>query len=470
MKRTPRKSGAEGSGVGARQGPTRYRSRRNLGAPVLNVSVFGLGYVGAVSCGCLAELGHTVIGVDVVQAKVDLIAAGRSPVTEEGLTDLLTRNVRARRLRATSDPKLAVAESNLAIICVGTPSTTTGAVNTEFMEAVCRQIGTALNTHGPEFFVVINRSTCLPHIHHRLQEILAEASGRRIGNDLGYVCHPEFLREGVGLADFYEPAKIIFGASDPRSEETCRRLYPGIDAPTFFVSPDVAAMAKYADNCFHAVKVTFANEMGMICKELNVDSRAVMDLLCRDTKLNLSAKYLKPGPAFGGSCLPKDLSAVLDAARATASPLPMFAAAMESNRLQLQRLLDRVVGPDRPSVGIVGLAFKEATDDVRLSPMVAVVEHLCGKGHAVLIYDACLSVPSLIGANRSFALSAIPHLADLLCSDLQGMIDSVDVVLVSHRLSPQVWQKITFKSGQRVLDLADVPELRRAPNYEGLYW
>ena len=314
------------------------------------------------------------------------------------------------------------------------------------------------------------RSTSLPPIHEEMQRRLINASGRTMGETMGYVCHPEFLREGVAIQDFYEPPKIVFGATGEKTVGICRQLYPGIEAPTVFVKPEVAAMIKYADNCFHAAKVTFGNEIGMICHQLGVDSHDVMDVFCQDTKLNISTCYLKPGFAYGGSCLPKDLRALLDASRQTASPLPMLQGALESNRIQIDALLSRIISPHRPTVGIVGLAFKEGIDDIRESPTVNVVETLCGKGHKIRIYDKHLAVDSLVGANRNFALQAIPHLAELLTDDLAGLVRFSDIVVVTHRLTSEIWKNITFRPNQRIIDLVNIPDLKDSDNYEGLYW
>jgi len=436
----------------------------------MRIAVFGLGYVGAVSCGCLADLGHHVVGVDVSEAKVDLINQGRTPIIEGGLETLLDRAIRAGHLNATRDADQAVRDSEIALLCVGTPSTRSGGVTTHYLETVARQIGDAVRRHAPSHYVVITRSTSLPHVHDLMVRILEESSGRRMGQGIGYVCHPEFLREGVAVEDFYRPPKIVFGATDAASEEVCRRLYPSIEAPTFFVAPKVAAMIKYADNCFHALKVTFGNEIGLIAKELGVDSHAVMDVFCADQKLNLSPRYLRPGFAFGGSCLPKDLRAILDKARDVAVDLPMLAGVMASNRMQIESLLHRVVTEQRPRVGVIGLAFKEGTDDVRESPLVAVVEQLCGKGLPVRIYDEHLSPQALLGANRSFAFNAIPHLTDLMSTDLKQVVRESDVLIVSHRLQPSTWAGVEFRPQQRVIDLANIPELHRATGYEGLYW
>lgn len=443
----------------------------------MRIAVFGLGYVGAVSCGCLADLGHTIIGCDVSKAKVDLIKAGKPPIVEEGLPELLEKALKNGRLTATMDAEEAIRTSDAALVCVGTPSTPSGGVNAVYLEAVCRQIGEAIKKFSPKHYVVMSRSTSLPHIHRRLMGILEQSSGRKMGEGIGYVCHPEFLREGVSVYDFYNPPKIVHGPTDPKTADLVRDMYPADNhpglksCPTFFVSPEEAAMIKYADNCFHALKCTFGNEIGMICRTMGVDSHKVMDVFCADTKLNISPKYLKPGFAFGGSCLPKDLRGLLDASRDTATALPMLAGALVSNETQIKALLKRVVSEARPKVGIIGLAFKEGTDDVRESPIVTVVENLCGKGHPVKIYDEHLSVQALVGANRSFAFQMVPHLAELMTQRLQEVVDWADVLLVSHRLKPATWAGVTFKSGQRVIDLMNIPDLRKAgAGYEGLYW
>jgi GDP-mannose 6-dehydrogenase len=436
----------------------------------MRISVFGLGYVGAVSCGCLADLGHEIIGCDVSQAKVDLINQGKPPIVEEGLEELLEKAIMAKRLRATTSPEEAVKNSDAALVCVGTPSTRSGGVNSIYLETVADQIGQAVKKFNPQHFVVMTRSTSLPHVHASMMQILARSSGREMGKGIGYVCHPEFLREGIAVEDFYHPPKIVFGASDPITENFCKQMYPRIEAPTFFVRPDVAAMIKYADNCFHALKVTFGNEVGLMCKALGVDSHAVMDVFCADTKLNISPKYLKPGFAYGGSCLPKDLRAIVDKARETATSIPMLSGMLASNEVQIDALIKRVASESRPKVGLIGLAFKEGTDDVRESPMVAVVERLAGKGHPIKIYDEHLSPQALVGQNRSFAFQAIPHLSELMDQKLQSVVNWADVLIIAHRLKPTTWASVQFKPGQRIVDLINVAPLRSQPGYDGLYW
>lgn len=438
----------------------------------MKISVFGLGYVGAVSCGCLAELGHEVVGVDLSEQKVELINRGKSPIVEEGLEERLARAVENKKLHATVDAREAVEASDTAIICVGTPSTPTGGVRTTYLEKVCREIGSTLRDSDHSRFTVMVRSTALPPVHRLLQEVLTESSGRRIGETLGYVCHPELLREGTAVRDFYEPPKIVFGVADEDSRAVCEQLYPGIEAPTDYVTPDVAAMIKYADNCFHAVKITFANEIGTMSHVMGVDGQEVMRIVCKDTKLNISTYYLRPGGAFGGSCLPKDLRAILDAARLDAVTTPLLASTLDSNRQQVQSLVARILRESdkpRPCVGLVGLAFKQGTDDVRESPMVSLVEQVLGKGCEVSIFDQHLAIQNMVGSNRKFAMESIPHLAKLLTDDLPKLVAGSDVVVVSHGLEPEVWAQVEW-SGQRIIDTVGVDAIRGVPGYEGLYW
>ncbi|MFO0874350.1 MAG: nucleotide sugar dehydrogenase [Phycisphaerales bacterium] len=437
----------------------------------MRIGVFGLGYVGAVGCACMCDIGHEIVGVDVVKEKTDRINRGESPIIETGIDDMLARASASGRLSATTSVKDAVGRTDLGIVCVGTPSTSTGGVDTRYLDRVCTEIGEAVKAHGKPFYAVLNRSTSLPTIHRALMRVLEESSGRTLGDGIGYVCHPEFLREGAAIHDFYNPPKIVYGASDPRSEALCRDLYPGIEAETFFTSVDVAAMVKYADNCYHAVKVTFGNEVGLICKSLGIDAHAVMEIFCRDRKLNISERYLRPGNPFGGSCLPKDLRGILDASRSTATPMPMLQSTLESNRLQIERLVKRIVAANgRAPIGLVGLSFKEGTDDVRESAMVHLVEQLLGKGIPVRIYDEHLAMNRLVGGNRSFALDSIPHLAEMLSNDLPAVVAQSRTLVVNHRLSPERWAKAGLKADQQILDLVGIPELKGRAGYDGLYW
>lgn len=426
----------------------------------MRISVFGLGYVGTVTTACLARLGHRLVGVDVSGLKVEALGRGKTPISEPGLGELLAEGRARGAVRATTDAAEAVAGSDVALVCVGTPSTATGGVDDRHLTKVVAEIRDALAAESRPFTVMV-RSTCLPAVHARLREVLRPAGAR--GGPVHYVCHPEYLREGTAVADFLEPPKVVFGVEGPGPEETCRALYPGLAVEPVFVPVDVAALSKYADNCFHALKVTFANEMGLLCKALGVDSRQVMDLLCRDDKLNISPRYLRPGAPFGGSCLPKDLRAVLDQSRQLAVATPMLSGVAASNRNQVDVIVARVLDSGVREVGIVGLAFKEDTDDLRESPAVAVAEQLLGKGLALRIYDSSLSVDRLIGANRAFALRSIPHLASLLFPDPAEVFARSGIVLAFHRIPPELLADPGARA--KTLDFTG-----RNRGSEGVYW
>ncbi len=439
----------------------------------MRISVFGLGYVGSVSCAAFAKLGHQVIGVDINQAKVDAIKKGRSPVVEPGLDELIQELVKNRLLSATSDHNYAIENSELAIICVGTPAKPTGQIDVSSLNNVLRQIAESLKiNHHSDFFLVINRSTTTPEYQNEIVKLLEEYSGKKSGIDFGYVFHPEFLREGSGLEDFFNPTRVIFGVSDNKSRTICERLYPNMDADMFFVLPEEAAMVKYADNAFHSLKVTFANEIGMICNKLGIDARVVMDLVCKDTKLNISPKYLSPGLPFGGSCLPKDLSALLDLARKNSIDLPLLSGMSRSNELQLELLFKRVISEVVPcsKIGVIGLTFKETTDDLRGAPMVKLVELLIGKGYEVMIFDRVLSLQKLVGANRNYIFSMLPHISKLIRSDLQRLISESDLVIINHRMKPDIWNFLDLPEDIKIMDLVGVDELERHPGYMGIYW
>ncbi len=436
----------------------------------MKISIFGLGYVGVVSCGCLAKLGHKIIGVDIKEEKVNAINKGISPIIEPGIAELIREARESGSLSATTNHERAIEQSELAIICVGTPSNEIGEINSTAIENLCVKIGQTLKNCSSKLFTVINRSTCTVDVHKKLRDILVSESFRKEGESINYVVHPEFLREGTGIRDFQEPSRIIFGCNSQSSRDVLNRLYPGFNAPVFFVSPETAAMIKYSDNCFHAVKITFANEIGLICKKLGIDAREVMNLLCKDTKLNISPKYLKPGAPFGGSCLPKDLRAIINVARKEAIEIPMLFHTLESNRLQTEKILNLIYSEGRVPVTIIGITFKENTDDVRESPLVHIVEQLIGKGYRVSIYDENLSVANLIGSNKEFAFSAIPHLKELLSNDLQSAIDSADIIVVYHRLKDEIWKTIKFNNNQKIIDLANIAVLQSHCSYTGLYW
>ena len=436
------------------------------------VSVFGLGYVGAVSCGCFANDGFEVIGVDVNPTKVGLMNDGRSPIVEERIGDLLADAVRDGRLRATTDVAAAVQATDISIVSVGTPSSANGRISLEAVERVSEDIGRAIGQKSSRHLVVV-RSTVLPgSVRGVVVPALERASGKRIGDGFGVCFNPEFLREGSSVEDHYHPPFTLIGAWDARDGEQAASLYAKVDAPIHQVTVETAEMVKYACNAFHALKITFANEMGMLAQSCGVDSQAVMRLVCADTKLNISPRYLMPGFAFGGSCLPKDLRALLYRAREGDVDLPMTRAILTSNRQQIDRAIDLVLGLKRRRIGMLGISFKAGTDDLRESPLVMLTEALIGKGLDVRIYDSEVSLARLVGANKEYIEREIPHIASLLVTDLAQVVEHGEVLIVGNnnpvfRTLPQY-----CRAGQIVLDLAGVPGLGDAAgiDYRGIAW
>ena len=398
----------------------------------MDISVFGLGYVGTVSAVGLARLGHRVIGVDIDQLKVDQIGRGISPVVEPGIADLLQAARAANRLSATTDGTAAVQGSDVSLICVGTPSKPNGSASIEQVMRVVREIGEALRSKKAWHGVVI-RSTSPPGTTRLAADVIAQASGRSEGEGFGVAANPEFMREGTSIEDFENPPYTVVGTSDARLAGMLAEMYTGVGGPFYQVGTREAELLKYACNAFHAVKVTFANEIGAIGKRLGIDSHKVMDLLVADTKLNASPAYLKPGFAFGGSCLPKDLRAILYEARRLDLSVPMLAAVATSNSKQIERVIGWVLAEKQKKVGVLGLSFKSGTDDLRESPIVHVVETLLGKGCDLAVYDSNVNLARLIGANKSYIEREIPHVSLLMRSSMQEVLDHADVLLVANK-------------------------------------
>ncbi|HVC29750.1 MAG TPA: nucleotide sugar dehydrogenase [Steroidobacteraceae bacterium] len=437
----------------------------------MRISIFGLGYVGAVSAACLAERGHVVTGVDPNADKVDLINSGRAPVVEAELAELTRHAVAAKRLRATSDPVSAVLESEVTFVCVPTPSQTNGNLDFRFIERVCGEIGAALKDKR-DFHVVVIRSTILPGTLKSLAiPTLERASGRRAGEDFG-VCHnPEFLRESTAVADFRNPPKTVIGAGDPRSGEIVQSLYEGVPGPMIRCTIEVAEMVKYADNTWHATKVTFANEIGKICKSLGLDSHAVMDIFCKDAKLNLSPYYLKPGFAFGGSCLPKDLRAITYHARSRDVSTPLLNSLMFSNREQIEQGIEMVLATRRRKVGLLGFSFKAGTDDLRESPLVEVIERLLGKGFDLRLYDRNVNLAKLTGANREYIMKSIPHIERLMVASVAEVLDHADVIVIGNRGEEFAALAERLRPDQLVIDFVRIRQIEeRHGKYAGICW
>ena len=436
----------------------------------MRISVFGLGYVGAVSAACLARDGHHVIGVDPNATKVGLINAGRSPIVEKGLEELIASAVAAGSLRAETDATAALAATDISLVCVGTPSESNGSLNLDYVRAVCREIGECLKTKG-SYHTVVMRSTILPgSMRGTVIPALEQASGLDAGRDFGVCNNPEFLREGTAIYDYDNPPKTVIGTVDERSGALLSSLYAHLPGPHVTTAVETAEMVKYVDNVWHALKVTFANEIGAICKRVNIDSHAVMDIFCQDRKLNISPHYLKPGFAFGGSCLPKDVSALSYEAGRLDLELPVLEAIMESNRLHVDRALDLVMQHGRRRVGILGLSFKAGTDDLRHSPIVDVAERLIGKGYDVRVYDRNVSLSRLIGANREYILSHIPHIARLMVDSLDEAIAFAEVLVIGNADEEFASVLPRLSSTQRVIDLVRMKSADGPAAYEGIAW
>lgn len=438
----------------------------------MKISIFGLGYVGCVSAACLANDGHQVFGVDVSPYKVNTLNAGKSPIVEQGLNELIAKQVSDGKLCATQKSKKAVIESDISLICVGTPSANNGSLDTGYVEKVCSEIGAALKEKAAYHLVVI-RSTVLPTtVQKKLIPILEASSGLRAGEDFGVCMNPEFLREGSAIRDYYQPSYIVIGSLDERSAELMEKVYVAVDAPIIHTTLQTAEMVKYASNAFHAVKVSFANEIGNLSKAYGIDGRDVMGILVQDRQLNISPTYLRPGFAFGGSCLPKDLRAILYAAKQQDIQLPLLGATLDSNERQIRRGLELVEKTHCQKVGILGLSFKAGTDDVRESPVVALVEALIGKGYEVRIYDDVVKPESLHGTNKAFFDRRLSHIAAIICPSLKEVTDASEVLVVTN--GSQTFQDITQKllPHQTLIDLAGVIKTNGAlrGNYEGICW
>lgn len=436
----------------------------------MNISIYGMGYVGVVSGACLLRDGHHITGIDPVEQKMVELREGVAPILEKGVPELLEEGQAQGRLHASTDPIDGVRGADMVWICVGTPSDPDGGINLRYVRKVLTQIGEAMR-ELEHFPLVVLRSTVLPGTTLEVAiPILEKASGRKVGEDFDVVFHPEFLREGVAVEDFDAPPKIVVGTVRPGAEKPLLEIYRDYPGPRFVLEPAEAEMVKYCDNLFHALKLTFANEVAMLGHHLGVDSRRVADVYCADTKLNISPRYLRPGFAAGGSCLPKDLRAILRLANREALSLPMLGGILMSNAMQVARFVERVLRLNPRKVGLVGVAFKSGTDDMRESPYLAVAKQLSGEGVDVQIFDPSVDPERLVGANRAAARKALKYLEHQLV-ETPDDLDSCDVILVNHRtvLAAQIHHWLDI--GVRVIDLASIENIdREREGYEGLYW
>jgi GDP-mannose 6-dehydrogenase len=438
----------------------------------MRVSVFGLGYVGTVSAAAFAADGHDVIGVDVNPDKVAAVAAGRSPIVEPGLDALLQQGVDQRRLRATTNVADAINDTDLSLICVGTPSRRNGSLDLTYLVRVCEQIGSVLRSKRG-YHVVIIRSTVLPGTTHgQVIPILEASSASKYGDGFGVAVNPEFLREGSALKDFRHPPLTLVGHNHAADAAPAKALYQNIEAPLVATTIRVAEMMKYTSNTWHAVKVVFANEIGNLCKRAGVDSHEVMDIFCQDDKLNLSAYYLKPGFAFGGSCLPKDVRALQYRAKELDLEMPMIGSLLGSNQLQIQYAIDRVVDTGKKQIGMLGFSFKAGTDDLRESPLVVLAEALLGKGCELRIFDRNVSLARLVGANKQYINEQIPHLSSHLCESIDEVLSNSEVIVVGNAGAGFAEAVTRCRPDQIVIDLVRLPldfSLVQA-QYDGICW
>jgi GDP-mannose 6-dehydrogenase len=438
---------------------------------ILKIAIFGLGYVGCVSAACFASEGHQIIGVDINEDKVEIINSGRSPIVEPGLDDKIHTAVKCNLLKASSDFYQAVKNSDISLICVGTPSQKNGAVLLDFIFKVAEEIGKAIS-QTDRYHVFVIRSTVPPGTLESSLKIIGEISGKQVGKDFGGCSNPEFLREGSALKDFYAPPYTVIGEYDERSGSTLAHLYKSIDAPLIRTEVRVSEMVKYANNVFHAVKVAFGNEMGTICKNYGVDSHKLMEIFCMDDKLNLSSYYLKPGFSFGGSCLPKDVRALAYQAKSMDLDLPLIRSLMSSNQEHTHRAVDMVLSYGKKSIGILGLSFKGNTDDLRESPMVDVVETLIGKGYEIRIYDRNVQLAKLFGANKEYINQRIPHISNLMVDDVKDLIKNSELIIIGNKNEEFVDVLKQLNGSELVLDFVrifkDIENINS--NYEGICW
>ena len=437
----------------------------------LSISLFGLGYVGSVSAACFAHMGHKVTGVDISKTKVEMLDSGRTPIIEARMEELVAEAHKSCRLHATNDSIAAVLASDISFVCVGTPSLRSGKLDLSHVEHVSGEIGAALKQKST-FHTIVLRSTVLPGTTETLMvPTIEKASGKRAGVDFAVCYNPEFMREGSAVGDFLQPPYTILGSQNPEHLAPLRELYGSLPAATFETSIRVAEMVKYVSNLYHAVKVGFANEVGTLCKHLNVEADQVTKIFMSDTKLNISAAYLAPGFAFGGSCLPKDLRAITHRAKELDLDLPLLQSLMPSNEEHVDRGVEAVLGTGKRKIAMLGLSFKAGTDELRESPQVQLIKRLIGEGCQVKVWDKDVSLGRLAGSNRQYIEDVIPHIGSLLSADMPEVVRDAEVVIVGTKVGKDELAKL-LTPAQTVIDLVNLDPARRpqAASYQGICW
>lgn len=437
----------------------------------MKISIFGLGYVGAVSSGCLASEGHEVIGVDANMTKVGMINDGHTPIIEKEIGNIIAQAVKNGRLKATHSTDLAVQSTDISFICVGTPSQLNGNLDLKYIRRVSEEVGAAIQKKNG-WHVVVIRSTILPGTMRKVVIPTLEASsGKKAGSDFGVCNNPEFLREGSAVYDFYHPPKTVIGEIDVRSGDAVAKIYEKIEAPLIRTTVEVAEMVKYVDNVWHALKVGFANEIGNICKSVGIDGHQVMDIFVKDTKLNISPSYMKPGFAFGGSCLPKDLRALTYKGRRLNLELPILNSILASNKQQIVRGFHLIAEKGHRKIGILGFSFKAGTDDLRESPVVELTERLIRKGYDVRLFDRNVNIASLVGANKDYILNHIPHISKLVVDKIDDILNHAETIVIGN--NDQEFKSVIDRKRkeQVVVDLVRIADLiEQKENYEGICW
>ena len=437
----------------------------------MKVAIFGLGYVGSVSMACLAKNGHEVIGVDPNRAKVDLINKGTAPIVEKGLDKLVSDLRKSNMISATTEPSQAMESSDCSFVCVGTPSTENGHLDLSAVQTVSEQIGIAMKK-SRSFHTVAIRSTVLPGTNAKVSEIIAAISHKEADKDFGVVSNPEFLREGSAVDDYMFPPYTLIGTTSHRSIQMLTEIYTHIEAPMIVTDPKIAELLKYVNNAFHALKITFTNEIANICNSIGVDPNELMQLFCKDTRLNISARYLKPGFAYGGSCLPKDLRALRIISHDHYLECPVLQSIEKSNETHKQHALKKILASKKKRIGFLGLSFKAGTDDLRNSPIVEIIEILLGKGFQILIFDRKVQLSRLIGANKEYILRKIPFISDFIIDNPDELVQTSDLIVVVNNDQEHQDVLASVHSDKVILDLAniDLTNKHQQKNYVGLSW
>lgn len=433
----------------------------------MNISIFGLGYVGCVGLGCLARLGNNVIGVDISDFKVELINSGKPTIIEKDIDLIISEEYRNGRISATMDYMDAVEKSDVSFICVGTPSTHSGHLDLTYLFQTAKQIAEGIKIKN-NFHIIAIRSTVPPGTNEKIIEIIKDISSKYPNKNFAVVSNPEFLREGNAVDDFFNPPLTLLGSNNEYAIDIMKEIYKPIKAPVEVVPVKVAEIIKYVNNTFHALKVVFANEIGNICKKLNIDSHEVMRIFCLDTKLNISTSYLKPGFAYGGSCLPKDLKALKTFAHDNYIDLPVIENIENSNEIQKQNAFNLIISKNKKKIAILGLSFKPETDDLRFSPIIDVIEKLIGKGYEVKIFDSNVHLSKLIGKNKSYIEEKLPHISQILSNDLEDILNWAEIIVVTNR--QKEFEHLKIDESKFIIDLARIESLMNFKNYEGICW